>query len=216
MFTRKEILWASALLLTLSASIAASNAAGMPNRANFGTRATPKQIAGWNIDVEPNGAGLPSGSGTPTQGAKIFAVNCAACHGAEGQGKPVPGHGMFPRLVGGIGTLASNAPIKTVGSFWPYSTGVFDYIRRAMPFNRPQSLTSDQVYALTAFLLWKNGIISQNATMNASSLPRVKMPNAHGFFTRPAPETSNMGNVDYPPFQPNKIGRTSNREPKKP
>ncbi|MDA8051769.1 MAG: cytochrome c [Rhodospirillales bacterium] len=191
-----------AVALALAAFPLTNVAAQSPPAPRFGTSATPAEIAGWNIDVTPNGAGLPPGSGTASVGAKLFAANCATCHGAEGQGIPVPGHGVYPRLVGGIGTLKNNLPIKTVGSFWPYATGVFDYIRRAMPFTHPQSLTADQVYALTAFILWKNGIIVEDATMDAHTLPAVKMPNAHGFFTRPPPETANIAPIETPPFRP--------------
>jgi cytochrome c len=159
---------------------------------SFGTPATPEQISGWNIDVLPDGQGLPSGSGTALAGSKLYAEKCAACHGDNGQGVPVSGRGAFPKLVGGIGTLGTDSPVKTVGSFWPYATGVFDYIRRAMPFNNPQSLSNNEVYALTAFVLYKNGIINKDAEMNAKSLPLVKMPNRNGFYQRPKPETDNV------------------------
>jgi len=168
----------------------------------FGAAATPAEIAGWNIDVEPSGAGLPPGSGTPSAGAGLFATDCAACHGSEGQGVPVPGRGPYPRLVGGIGTLKNDHPVKTVGSFWPFATIVFAYIRRAMPFTHPESLSADQVYALTAFLLWKNGIIAEDETMDAHTLPAVRMPNVNGFFIRPPPETANPAPVETPPFRP--------------
>ena len=187
MYMRRLIGLTFIMLIVAFAPLPSSQAATSPRGMHFGKPATPAEIAGWNIDVEPSGAGLPAGSGTAEQGTALFAADCAACHGAEGQGMKVPGHGMFPRLVGGTGTLAGNAPVKTVGSFWPYATGVFDYIRRAMPFNHPESLTSQQVYALTAFILWKNGIVGKNDPMNAQTLPRVKMPNADGFFTRPKP-----------------------------
>lgn len=158
----------------------------------FGTPATPQQLAGWQLDVLPDGQGLPSGSGTAKAGAGLFAARCAACHGADGQGLPVGGRGGFPRLVGGIGTIASAKPVKTVGSFWPYATGLFDYIRRAMPLTAPQSLSADQVYSLTAFILYKNKIIGESDAMDASTLPAVKMPNRDGFYQRPAPETDNV------------------------
>ena len=192
MFTRKGFVGAFALALMGCSFVTAVEAAGGAGSQAFGSPATQAQIGGWNLDVLPSGAGLPSGRGTPAEGSKLYAAQCAACHGAEGQGIPVPGHGMFPRLVGGIGTIATDAPAKTVGSFWPYATGLFDYIRRAMPFTKPQSLTSDQVYALTAFILAKNGIIPDDAVINAQTLPAVKMPNRDGFYSRPAPETDNV------------------------
>ena len=175
-------------------------AAQSPPAAHFGTAATAAEIAGWDIDVTPDGAGLPPGSGTPSAGAQLFAAQCAVCHGAEGQGVPVPGRGGYPRLVGGIGTLTRDHPVKTVGSFWPYASILFDYIRRAMPLTHPRSLSANDVYALSAFILWKNGVIAEDAAMNAQSLPAVKMPNRDGFFTRPAPETDNMAVIETRPF----------------
>ncbi|MGH7066754.1 MAG: c-type cytochrome [Acetobacteraceae bacterium] len=190
-----------ALALSLGAFASAGAAAQSPTAPRFGMPATPAEIAGWNIDVTPDGAGLPPGSGTADAGVPLFAAQCATCHGAEGQGIPVPGRAGYPRLVGGIGTLATDHPVKTDGSFWPYATIIFDYIRRAMPLTHPQSLTADQVYALTAFILWKNGIIAEDRVMDAMSLPGVKMPNRDGFFTRPAPETANTAPLETPPFR---------------
>jgi len=141
----------------------------------LGMPATPEQIAGWAISIEPDGTGLPAGSGTPGQGEEIYKVKCMACHGADGAGQP------NDQLVGGQGTIASAAPVRTVGSYWPYATTLFDYIRRAMPFVQPQSLTSDEVYALAAYLLWKNGVIDGDETMSARTLPRVEMPNHDHF-----------------------------------
>ncbi|MGV0980993.1 MAG: c-type cytochrome [Polynucleobacter sp.] len=132
------------------------------------------QIKAWNIDIAPSGAGLPSGSGTAVTGEIIYQQKCSSCHGDKGQG------GIANRLVGG-GNLNTDKPVKTVGSFWPYSTTIFDYVRRAMPHQAPQSLTDDQVYALTAYILYMNKIISREEVMNASSLPLVKMPNRDGF-----------------------------------
>lgn len=179
---------------------AAPGVARQQNAQGLASPATPAEIAGWNIDVTPDGAGLPPGSGTVEQGEQLFATSCAVCHGAEGEGVPVAGRGGYPRLVGGIGTLAENTPVKTLGSYWPYATIVFDYIRRAMPLTNPQSLSSEQVYALTAFLLWKNGIIAKDTVMDAKSLPAVKMPNRDGFYSRPAPETANIPLTSTRPF----------------
>jgi S-disulfanyl-L-cysteine oxidoreductase SoxD len=142
---------------------------------NLGVPASAEQIQAWDMSIPPDGTGLPPGSGRPSDGAKIFAAQCAGCHGPEGEGKP------NDRLVGGQGTLATATPVKTVGSYWPYATTLFDYIRRAMPLPRPQSLTADETYALTAYLLKLNGIITADQPMNARSLPRVVMPNRDNF-----------------------------------
>lgn len=146
----------------------------------IGHVATPAQIAGWDIDVRADGQGLPPGHGSAREGEKIFAAACAVCHGAKGEGKPAD------RLVGGFGTLATAKPVRTVGSYWPYATTLFDYIRRAMPFNAPQSLTADQVYAVSAYILYLNNIVTEDTVLDATSLPRVKMPNRNGF-TSPDP-----------------------------
>jgi S-disulfanyl-L-cysteine oxidoreductase SoxD len=132
-------------------------------------------LAPWDISIQPNGAGLPAGSGKAATGAEIYAVKCIACHGEKGAGQP------NDRLVGGQGTLTELAQVRTIGSFWPNATTVFDYIRRAMPFQAPESLTNDEVYALTAYLLALNGIIREDDEMNARTLARVRMPNRDGF-----------------------------------
>jgi cytochrome c len=132
-------------------------------------------LAPWDISVQPDGTGLPPGSGTAAAGERIYAVKCLACHGEKGAGQP------NDRLVGGEGTLTQLAQVRTIGSFWPNASTVFDYIRRAMPFLEPQSLTNDEVYALTAYLLALNGIIDEGDEMNARTLARVRMPNRDGF-----------------------------------
>jgi cytochrome c len=147
----------------------------------FGQPASEEQIAGWDIDVNASGEGLPAGSGTVAQGEEIYARLGAKCHGAMGEGTQ-----GVPALVGGIGTLNTDAPLKTVGSYWPYAPVLFDYIRRAMPADNPQSLTPDEVYALCAYLLHLNGIVEADAVMDAQSLPQVVMPN-HAGFTSPDP-----------------------------
>ena len=141
----------------------------------FGRPATPQEIAGWDIDISPDGAGLPPGHGDVAKGQSIFAEKCASCHGPHGEGKPMD------QLVGGIGTLSDKKPRKTVGSFWPYATTLFDFVRRAMPLNAPQSLTPDEVYAVSAYILFLNGIVPQDATLDAGTLAKVKMPNRDGF-----------------------------------
>jgi S-disulfanyl-L-cysteine oxidoreductase SoxD len=143
---------------------------------NLGRAATPEEIAAWDISIAPDGAGLPSGSGTPAQGAAVYAAKCVACHGEKGAGKP------NDQLVGGQGTLVGDqVPVKTVGSFWPYATTVFDYVRRAMPLNESKSLSNDEIYAVTAYLLQLNGIIAETDTIDATTLPKVRMPNRDGF-----------------------------------
>jgi cytochrome c len=142
----------------------------------LGKPISENQIRAWNIDVGPSGAGLPPGSGTAIAGEKLYQQQCASCHGDQGQG------GVANRLVGG-GALNTNSPVKTVGSFWPYSTTIFDYVKRAMPHQAPQSLTDDQVYAATAYILYLNKIIAKDAVMDAKTLPLVKMPNKDGFIS---------------------------------
>ena len=142
---------------------------------NLGRDVKPEEIAAWDMSIPPDGSGLPAGGGTAVEGAAVYNANCASCHGANGTGGPAD------PLVGGIGTLASQKPVKTVGSYWPYATTLFDYIRRAMPFNAPWSLSNDEVYAVSAYLLSLNGIIDQKARMDAQTLPQVQMPNREGF-----------------------------------
>jgi S-disulfanyl-L-cysteine oxidoreductase SoxD len=162
------------LTLAIAATLAAGDVrAGEPY--GVGRAATPQEIAGWDIDVSPSGAGLPPGRGDVRQGEAIFANKCAACHGAHGEGKPMDA------LVGGIGTLRDKKPEKTVGSFWPYATTLFDYVRRAMPLNAPQSLTPDEVYAVSAYVLFLNGIVPQDAMLDADNLAKINMPNRDGF-----------------------------------
>ena len=141
----------------------------------LGRRATPAEVAAWDLSIAPDGEGLPAGRGTAQEGARVYAAKCASCHGDKGEGRP------NDRLVGGRGTLASKTPVRTVGSYWPYATTVFDYVRRAMPYGTPRSLTDDEVYAVTAYVLQMNGIIGERDEMNAQSLPRVRMPNRDNF-----------------------------------
>ena len=149
----------------------------------LGSPPPPELLRAWDIDIAPDGAGLPFGRGSVREGERLYAKLCAVCHGASGEGGPMD------RLAGGRGTLASAQPVKTIGSFWPYATTVFDYVRRAMPFNAPQTLADDEVYALTAYLLYLNGIVPETAVMDAESLPRVRMPNRDGFVPDPRPDT---------------------------
>ena len=168
----------NALLIAASGFALISAIAFAAESPNLGRVATPEEIASWDISIGPDGAGLPPGSGTPRQGEAVFAAKCIACHGEKGAGKP------NDQLVGGQGTLPGDKPpVKTVGSFWPYATTVFDYVRRAMPYNESKSLTDDEVYAVVAYILSLNGIIADNDTMTAQTLQKVKMPNRDGFVT---------------------------------
>ncbi len=151
----------------------------------IGRAATPAEIAGWNIDVDRDGNNLPPGSGDVNHGREIFDQQCAACHGAKGEG------GVGDRLVGGKGTLATPNPVRTVGSFWPYAPTLFDYIRRAMPQNAPQSLSNEEVYAVSAYILHLNGLLPAEATLDAKSLSAIKMPNRNMFSGDSRPDVKN-------------------------
>jgi mono/diheme cytochrome c family protein len=176
MSTPDRVVLVTALLLAAMPSLAAESP-------QLGTPITPAEMAAWDLSIQPDGRGLPAGSGNAVTGKAIFAEKCVVCHNEEGKGQP------FDRLVGGQGTLASTTPVKTIGSFWPYASTVFDYIRRAMPLVAPQSLTNDEAYSLTAYLLSLNGIIKERDVMNAKTLAQVKMPNQGGFIVK-YPETS--------------------------
>jgi cytochrome c len=168
----KRLAIGAALLVAAPAAFAQSPQLGQP--------IAPADIAPWDISIGPDGAGLPSGSGTATQGEAIYVAKCQACHGEKGAGKP------NDALVGGMGSLAPDkAPVKTVGSFWPYATTLFDYVRRAMPFQESQSLTSDELYAVSAYILHLNGIVGPNDVLDAQSLPKIRMPNRDGFVPFP-------------------------------
>ncbi len=151
----------------------------------IGRVATPAEIAGWNIDVDRYGNNLPPGSGSVSHGHEVFDQQCAACHGTKGEG------GVGDRLVGGQGTLATPNPVRTVGSYWPYAPTLFDYIRRAMPQNAPQSLSNDDVYAVSAYILNLNGLLPADATLDAERLGAIKMPNRSMFVGDPRPDVKN-------------------------
>jgi S-disulfanyl-L-cysteine oxidoreductase SoxD len=163
-------------LVTASASLLVLSSAALAEGPGLGQVATPDEIASWDVSIGPDGAGLPPGRGTPKQGETVFVEKCVACHGEKGAGKP------NDQLVGGRGSLTGEqAPVKTVGSFWPYATTLFDYVRRAMPLNAPKSLSDDEVYAVSAYILQLNGIIGEADAMDAQTLPQVQMPNRDGF-----------------------------------
>ncbi len=161
----------SVALVSVVLAVAALAEAGP----DLGIEATPEQVAEWDISIQPDGEGLPPGSGTALAGEPVYTLHCFSCHGAEGKGQ------LNDVLVGGHGSLDGSAPRKTVGSFWPYATTLFDYIRRTMPYQQPQSLSDDDVYALTAYLLFLNDIIAENDVMDAETLPKVHMPNRDNF-----------------------------------
>ena len=162
----------------------AIRAAQSPPRTTFsvGRPATPEEIRELGSAIAPDGTGLPPGSGTVAAGRELFAAQCARCHGPGGEGD------VGPRLVGGRGTLRTPRPLKTVGSFWPYATTLWDYVNRAMPFDQPGRLTPPEVYAAVAYVLNLNGIVGSDAVMDATSLPKVRMPNRDGFVADPRPD----------------------------
>ena len=168
--------WGSlALLLVLVAGPALSQ--GKPRQYGVGQPATPEQIAGWDIDVRPDGQGAPPGQGSVKAGERVYLEKCAACHGEFGESA-----GRWPQLAQGKGTLASHDPVKTVGSYYPYLSSVFDYIRRAMPFGDAQSLSNDELYAVTAYVLNLNDIVDDRFVLSKDTWAQVKMPNQGGFY----------------------------------
>jgi S-disulfanyl-L-cysteine oxidoreductase SoxD len=172
----------SSEVVVLIALIASMTSALAQSKYGIGRPATPDEIAGWNIDIGRDGSGLPPGSGTASHGHEVFVQQCSACHGEKAEGA------VGDRLVGGQGTLATARPVRTVGSYWPYAPTLFDYIRRAMPQNAPQSLSNDDVYAVSAYILSLNGIVPADATLDAESLAAVRMPNRDGFGGDPRPD----------------------------
>jgi hypothetical protein len=147
-----------------------------PDYANVGRAPTQEEISAWNIAISPDGKELPPGSGTAQDGAKIFAAKCAVCHGPTAEGTQ-----QAPRLVGGPANASPLEPVRTIGRYWPFATTIWDYINRAMPRNNENSLKPGEVYSLTAFILFRNGIIQETDVMDAKSLPKVRMPNRDDF-----------------------------------
>jgi cytochrome c len=148
-----------------------------PRKFDIGRVATAQEIAGWDIDVRPDGQGLPDGKGSVRDGEEIYMGKCAACHGEFGEGA-----GRWPVLASGKGTLASSDPVKTVGSYFPYAASLFDYVRHAMPFGDAQSLTNDELYAVTAYVLNLNDIVSEDFVLSKDTFGQIKMPNVGGFY----------------------------------
>jgi len=166
--------------------IASTAIAAEPGDFGYGKIASPDEIAGWDIDVRgSDGVGLPAGKGSVDKGADVFAEQCAACHGTFGEGE-----GRFPKLAGGAGTLKDDRPELTVGSYWPFAPTLWDYINRAMPMQAPHSLSADDVYALTAYILNLNNIVPNEFVADRDTLPKIKMPNRDSFiWTDPRPDT---------------------------
>ena len=179
MATHDRWVLAAALLL-----VGMAGAARGAERFGIGRPATASEIAAWDIDIDRDGRKLPPGRGSVAQGREIFEAQCASCHGSRGEG------GTGERLVGGQGTLVSAKPVKTVGSFWPYAPTLFDYIRRAMPMNAPQSLSNDEVYAVAGYVLHLNGLAPKDAVFDAPSLAAIRMPNRDGFIPDQRPDVT--------------------------
>ena len=176
-------MWTGSTLAFVFAG-AATLAAQSP-RFGVGRPPTPDEIRGLGSAIAPDGGGLPEGSGTVAEGRAVYAARCASCHGPKAEGE---GGGVGAPLVGGQGTLATARPLKTVGSFWPYATTVWDFVNRAMPFDQPGLLKPPEVYAVVAYILNLNRIIGEDVVMDARSLPKVKMPNRDGFVADPRPD----------------------------
>ena len=180
MFTRRTLAVAGLVAL-------ASVATALPSPAQLpafgvGRTPTPEENKAWDVTIPPDGKGLPPGSGTAALGKEIYTKRCASCHGEKGE------DAKYGRLVGGRGTLTTDKPLPTIGSFWPYATTLWSYINRAQPLDEPGSITSDKVYAVTAYLLHLNGIIGEHDVMDARTLPAVNMPNRDGFVPDPRPD----------------------------
>ena len=152
----------------------------------FGTPATQEQIAGWDIDIRPDGAGLPEGQGSVEDGEWLYEEQCAECHGSFGEGV-----GRYPVLAGGEGTLRDARPTRTVGSYWPYTSTLFDYIRRTMPFTQPESLSADDTYAITAYVLYLNDLVEDDLVLTQDNLASIRLPNEANFVADPRPDVSN-------------------------
>jgi len=171
--TMKASLVAAAFLLPL---VSASQAVENQRPFNLGEVATAEQVAGWDIDVRPDGLGAPIGTGNAFDGEEVYADRCASCHGDFGEAVD-----NWPVLVGGEGTLATHDPVKTTGSYWPYASTMYDYIYRAMPFGEAQSLTHDETYQIVAYLLYMNDIIDDEFEVNQDNIGTIEMPNRDGF-----------------------------------
>jgi S-disulfanyl-L-cysteine oxidoreductase SoxD len=177
----RRLWWAAGIVALLVATGALPVAAQLPTY-GVGRPPTTEELKAWDLTIPPDGQGLPPGSGTAALGKAIYVERCASCHGETGEDP------RYSRLVGGHGSLATAQPIRTIGSFWQYATTLWSYIRRVQPFDEPGSLTADQVYAVTAYLLHLNGTIGEQDVMDAKTLPLIKMPNRDGFVPDPRPD----------------------------
>lgn len=176
------LLCVGAAALVLSCVLPGWSADEKAGEYGMGRPPTDEELRVWNIDVSPGGEGLPPGEGTVKRGAQVYAAKCAACHGPTGT------EGPKDRLVGGHNTLQTPKPVRTIGSYWPYATTLYDYIHRAMPFNAPQSLSPDEIYSVVAWLLFQNSIVKEDAVIDARTLPGIVMPNRNGFIQDPRPD----------------------------
>jgi cytochrome c len=168
-----RIILTGAVLLMAGATLAQT-----PDYKNVGRTPTKEEIQAWDISIGPDGKGLPPGQGTAKEGAPIFVAKCAVCHGTDGKG------GIGPRLAGtkaDTESLTTMKPVRTVGGYWPFATTVWDYINRGMPRNNAGTLSAHEVYSLTAYVLWRSGIVKEDDVIDAQSLPKVQMPNRNGF-----------------------------------
>lgn len=199
------------MTVTLSVVVAGLAAAAQTSTYEVGRAPTDEELRAWDISIGPEGQGLPPGHGTAKEGANLYAQKCAMCHGPNGGDAPANAPNLWPYpayigrrpvrpLVGGKGTLASPNPVRTIGSFWPIATPLWDYINRAMPPKGEGTLSPDQVYALTAYLLYLNGIIKEDDVLDAKSLPKVRMPNRNGF----VPSRPEWNPREPSPFRPGK------------
>jgi S-disulfanyl-L-cysteine oxidoreductase SoxD len=170
-------------LMLIAAIGAVTLSSSQQTRYGLGRPATPEEIRARDISVNPTGAGLPHGHGSAVDGRGVYDAKCASCHGDKGQGNKI-----YPALVGGQGTLRNANPVRTVGSYWPYPTTLWDYIHRSMPYQTPGTLTPDESYAATAYILYLNGIVEEKEDLNKKTLPKVKMPNRDGFVPDPRPD----------------------------
>jgi cytochrome c len=162
-------------VLTTAMALLPLAAQQAPKAPALGRQLSPEEVQKLDITITPDGRGLPAGSGSVSAGEAVYAQKCQSCHGPQGAGGPMD------RLTGGVGTIGTAKPVKTVASYWPAATTIFDYVRRAMPLNAPESLTNDEVYAVTAYILSIDGIVAKDAVLDAKTLPKVKMPNRDGF-----------------------------------
>lgn len=178
----RSLLGPATIIVTVM--LLSSSAWAIPLAPSFGLGRTPttEEIQTWDIAIGPDGNELPPGQGSASEGGRFYREKCAVCHGEKGT------EGPQDTLVGGQGSLTTNKPVRTIGSFWPYATTIYDYVNRAMPFTAPGSLQPHEVYALTAYLLYLNGMIGESDIISAETLPQIQMPNRNGFRSDPRPE----------------------------